>query len=236
MSWLFGITFHESRNVAEFDLDFLPACEYKVSTHNLLLCAGGIKQTCIFENDTNGWCVCGTGINNSGYSFLNSNKWGKFIQNDSFRENPPGGHYAIFRLSDKTIQGFTDPLGIREIYLGERDEVIVFSTSLEWVARFTEQRSIDPFVFGSRWLLVNQISTEPIIKNAVRLSRGQSFKIVNNSLEIDTRTGFILPDETHAVGEIKRSLSAMTVFPLEDDGKLSLSLSGGFDSRVLFSI
>lgn len=238
MSWLFGISWKPSRTVPEFDLHFLPEAHHKHTTPNLLIRAGGMRETCLFDNHSNGWCVCGTGIRSDRYpySFLTGNEWTKVIESNSFTDNPPDGHFAIFRWSDRSVEGFTDRLGIREIYIAEKNDAIVFSTCLEWVVRFNGEYTIDPAVFGSRWLLINQISTGSFIPDITRLSRGESFNITDHSLRVHNAMTFALHKDPVSTEEIKQSLQAMTVFPLEGNGKLSLSLSGGFDSRVLFSI
>ncbi|NOX89756.1 MAG: hypothetical protein GXO77_12070 [Calditrichaeota bacterium] len=211
---------------------------YKYGGDNFYIAAGGNKNTCFAgTNNTNkkGFIVVGSGIDQSNPSFLNSKDWEASLENN-FDVKKTDGHFVIVKWNNDIFEAVTDILGLRDIYLCRSEERIILSTKIEWFKNFTELE-VDFSVFGSRWLLFNQISSESIFKGIRRITSGHKLIVNKSDLSItETKTEFMPREDSNINFDFfEKKLSGLTLFPLFDNKNLSLSLSGGMDSRVLLS-
>jgi len=230
MSWLFGY-FGNSHQLI-IDPPEIPIYQFKNS--NLILIAGGNKQTCFSKSSSvkSCWAVVGVGLKSieNGYKVLNETDWSSQLTPNHINLNSLNGHFVAISYNNNELKFFTDALGLREIFIVKLKEGFGFSTRIDWLKYFVDPE-LDLKEFGSRWLLQNQISRNCIIKNVDRLICANA-KIKNYSLSVEQnlwQPGF----ETSSNGEtfdstLKKLLSIR-------DKKISLSLSGGLDSRLLLS-
>jgi len=135
-----------------------------------------------------------------------------------------------------TIQ--SDVLGLRDIYIGENEDGIFFSTNVVWLSKLINLE-IDFNEFSSRWLLFNQISDKSIFKGIHRIVAGKKVIInLSNNLNIEYKDYNWLPSsikKEFGVEEYSAKLSSLIYLNLSKEKHLSLSLSGGMDSRVILS-
>jgi len=238
LSWAF---IHISKSkIKDFEnIKFQKNNPVEFKNDNFIVSAGGKPDTCIFDSLSStdlGFIVLGVGIKkvNSKYCFMNSNSWKESL--DNFNPNKIDGHFVVIKWDKDEVQIFTDVLGLRDIYLFRKDDDIFLSTNPLLLMNFTNLE-IDFSVFGSRWLLFNQISTQSIFKGIERISSGESISIDRRTLALrKNKHEFSLKQEKNFdINEFDNLLSGLITFPLEQKGNLLLSLSGGMDSRVLLS-
>ncbi|MBE0570335.1 MAG: hypothetical protein IH618_02230 [Ignavibacteriaceae bacterium] len=230
MSWIFGyfgITDRKNFTAPENPL-------YSFKDSNLILFAGGNNQTCFFKSNSldSCWAVTGVGLKseNDGYNVFGENEWDIHLIPNQINLNPVNGHFVAIKYYNNELKFFTDELGLREIYLVQIPNGFGFTTRIEWLKYFIKPE-IDLKEFGSRWLLQNQISRKSIIKNVKRLVCA-SATIKNNSLSINQNLW--QPDFNSVADQSSFSLSLNKLLSISDK-KISLSLSGGLDSRMLLS-
>jgi hypothetical protein len=126
-------------------------------------------------------------------------------------------------------------MGLRVIHIAENNEGWFFSTQLDWILK-TGAFEIDFASFSSRWLLFNQVSTKSIVKNIINLNCGSKANISKYKIEI--KDSFWIPEKSKEISlsEFKHNLSKFILLGAEQNRHISLSLSGGLDSRVLLSL
>ncbi len=244
MSWIFGII-GEINNIKLQTIERLhgnPIFTHK--TPNLYIAAGGIRETCFHgvENNSinNGWVVSGVGIEyrDNRFHLMTETDWANFFERFSpKRLRELNGHFVIVKWKDEHIECFTDQLGLRNLYLTNfNNKYTCFSTRLDWLAQVNPESNIDYKVFATQWLLINNLSLECPVTHIKRLSQNgyakcnsESIKFSNSSWSSD------IPSHLSDIDYIDL-LRELTVFPLRESQKISLALSGGIGSRVLFSI
>lgn len=230
MSWLFG--YFGNSKPQNFISPENPLYSFKDS--NLILFAGGNRQTCFFKSDTLDSClaVVGVGLKSAddSYEVLGIDEWNNLFASDQINPYSVNGHFIVIKYSKSKIRFFTDELGLREIFIVRLSEGFGFTTGIDWLKYFIRPE-IDLKEFGSRWLLQNQISQNSFVKNVKRLICADA-TIKKGELRIENNIW--KPDfDTTVNGEtfnkiLKRLLSVK-------NKNISLSLSGGLDSRVLLS-
>ncbi|MEG8946962.1 hypothetical protein [Rosettibacter firmus] len=243
MSWIFGSI---NANDCLKKLNELTKNNIIYSTNELPISVyvGGNLHTCFFDNDIRtkkGWAVVGVGIieYNSGYKLLDKADWKSILEKDSFNTKDIYGHYVILRWDENNLNIYTDMLGLRDIYISRFHNKIFFSTRIDWLAKFIDT-TIDFKVFGSRWLLFTQISPESVLTNTLRIVGGSSLNIDIKKLEWKQSKNEFVPiyPKEHSyisVKEFSERLNGIIGAPFNNNNNLSLSLSGGLDSRVLLS-
>ncbi len=238
MSWFFGII---SKTEIEKNLtvinSFSPS--FLINEGSLLLCGGGNDKTLFSktEGETK-WAAAGTGIKkeNGSYRLMGLNEWENFF-NHIGRPEELNGHFASVLIEKQKLTLFTDIPGLRDIYLYEDRDKILFTTMPALAARFIPLE-INFSEFGGRWLLLNQLSVNSIFKNLERITAGKSVTINLSDFSIYRTTvewpiGFDkLPS---ARSKVEDTLNSLINFPLSAGNKISLSLSGGMDSRIILS-
>ena len=231
MSWIFGYFGKGER--LQINSPETPIYSYQSS--NLILYAGGNKQTVFYKSDalnSSCWAAAGVGLKQSGdgYKNLNTSNWDNYLSTKAVDLSTVNGHFVALKYANNELKFLTDELGLREIFIVKLAEGWGFTTRIDWLKYFTDPE-IDLQEFGARWLLQNQISRGSIIKNVKRLVCDNA-TIKNNILRVEENP--LQPDlETEGGKEdfdsdLKRFLSF-------GDKRISLSLSGGLDSRLLLS-
>jgi hypothetical protein len=230
MSWLFG--YFGNTEQQNFTSPENPLYQFKDS--NLILFAGGNKQTCFFKSHIIDSCLAIVGVGlksvDDSYDVLGEYEWSAYLVSNQINLDPVNGHFVAIKYSDNEIQFFTDRLGLREIFIVKLSDGFGFTTRIDWLKYFINPK-IDLREFGARWLLQNQISQNSIVKNVKRSICANAI-IKKKELHIEKN---IWQPATDAIvnGEtfdriLKKLLSVR-------NKKISLSLSGGLDSRVLLS-
>lgn len=243
MSWFLG-------GIGNFKEDLftdiqrqVPAHLFKIFSGDMFLIAGGIPNTCKFEisnhalNKKN-WLQVGAGITREHpQKFLSNSDWQNIVDNNSEADLTIDGHYVLASWNKDKIFIVTDRIGLRDFYFCKDEHGnIFFSTRIDWLARFVNTE-IDFKEFGSRWLLFNQISTRSILKNINRVTGGNVLIIDRHKKNAELKKNNWLPalsGTNYSEHNFYEDLKSLITFPMLDY-KLSLSLSGGLDSRVILS-
>ncbi|MFA7418212.1 MAG: hypothetical protein WCZ90_00900 [Melioribacteraceae bacterium] len=240
MSWIIGAVGRCSVELLK-KIEILSASKLtKYRDLNFYIAAGGNKKTCLFKTDntsTGGFVTVGVGIKVFGKKdFMSVSDWTNDSIDIGYRNFD--GHFVCVKWNQNEVKMFTDVLGLRDIYLAKlSNDCIVFSTRGDWLSKIC-QTGVNLKEFGSRWLLVNQLSPNSIFNNIERVSSGTNVSISRKSYDVTIQKYDWLPlIETGAdyTEEVSNYFSELITFPNEDNQKISLSLSGGMDSRVILS-
>lgn len=145
------------------------------------------------------------------------------------------GHYAGIYYDNGIITFFTDQIGIRSLHTIHYEGVMLISTRADWLA-CVAGRGIDFSEFSTRWIFFNGISTKSIFKGISRHHSGEygtiadgKVRVKQNSLQFEKR------DDRNAAGLLALRLEKLIRMGIDHKRKMSLSFSGGLDSRVLLS-
>lgn len=240
MSWIFG----EIVGVKKSFSDFSKICDSKVlhsfSNPNINLVAGGnSKNLYSFKLSKKNIFIAGIGIDNSDSKskIVNREEWKEILSLGIERTLCLDGHFVIIIVEEGKVNIYTDKLGLRDIYIRELDDRIIFSTKIKWLTYFGEL-DIDFTEFSSRWVLFNQISQNSIFKNSKRLVAGRSATInIRENIEVSYGSNKCeFSDKSFSSEEYESQLTSLINLNIPSSEKLSLSLSGGMDSRVILSV
>ncbi len=240
MSWLFVEISKSEKLFSTFSNKIRDKITYSLIRKDVTVLAGGNSNNLyhIKLSEVN-YFISGIGISsNNGISkIMDVSDWQKVLKNNTETILNTDGHYVIIKIEKTAVTIYTDKLGLRDIYVRELDNKIIFSTKVEWLTYF-ENIELDYNIFGSRWLLHNQISHKAIFKNYKRLLAGNvatidfryNYKITYQQYNIEYSQNHI------SSSEIEADLLSLVNLKVRESQKLSLSLSGGMDSRVLLSL
>ena len=211
------------------------------TTQNIYLTAGGIKETLHWHLDNkSAWLVAGIGIHetNNNCSIVNQSVWKNIFENYSPDNlNKLKGHFAIVKVEDDKVELYTDQLGLRNIYITNIDNnYTFFSTRLDWLSQIKKGSKLDIKRFGSQWLLQHNLSDENVITGIDRLSQSGKAVCKPQSFSFKNKVWTTTFDQNVNIDDVITVLRKNVGFSLEKDKQLSLSLSGGLDSRVLLSL
>ncbi|MBA4406231.1 hypothetical protein C0389_03055 [bacterium] len=242
MSWFLG-------GIGNFNEEFLSTIKHLTPTpliqslsDSMFLIAGGIPNTCKFKLDdtthVKNWLQVGIGISQgSPHKFLSTDDWNRIVSNDTEDRVELDGHYVLLSWNLDRIIFVTDKLGLRDFYYcTDAKGNIFFSTRIDWLAKLIPTQ-IDFEEFGGKWLLFTQISSGSILKNIHRVVSGSSLSISRKTKQVLHKDFNWLPSisaKTYSEKEFSDELEDLITFPMREN-KLSLSLSGGLDSRVILS-
>jgi hypothetical protein len=242
MSWIFGFVGERVPNQLQSEFVRIhpqPLLQHQSSS--LYIATGGIPQTCLFEhtNQTGqpgetGWVVVGLGIQKSDLScrILDRGDWRKILTAEVPDLSALDGHYIALCWNGKQVECYSDHLGMRKIYFTPAEGGIVFSTRLDWITKFRNEFDFNEF--GSQWLTFNHLSYESFIKGIHRLGPGGVAHCTPSRIEIKNK-----PFEINQIDQrisIDHILAAFLNPVHDQELTLSLGLSGGLDSRVLFGL
>jgi asparagine synthetase B (glutamine-hydrolysing) len=230
MSWIFGYF----GNTQDFDIVPPENSLYEFKNSKLIINSGGYSGTLFFNIKPNGegWAVSGVGLKRieNSYRCLNAESWNSIFNKDNVNLAQINGHFVAIKYSSNEVEIFTDVLGLREIYLVKLPSGIGFTTRVDWLKLFTEPQ-FDLKEFGSRWLMFNQVSLKSVFKNIFRIVNA-SATIRNDDLQIHE---YEYKSDQKLSGVEEEFVQSLTKFIFIPDNKISLSLSGGIDSRLILS-
>lgn len=245
MSWILGFSGASlSPTLRERLVALHPPALRVVKDATCYLAAGGLPETCCagpLAQDAGAWAVVGLGIrlHDDHCTFLDTADWQALLSRQQPDVHALNGHFVAVRYQHGRLDCFTDPMGTRSLYFTEVGEErgLVFSTRLDWLARLRGDANIDFSVFGSHWLSFNQWSNRSLVEDIVRVGPGTHFTINAPGFSLSETPW--LPDinESDRDGSrFTRVLSALT-HPRSHNGReISLSLSGGMDSRLVLAM
>jgi hypothetical protein len=237
MSWLFGFFSKQPNNNIPSLSEYHPKAVSSYRNSDCYVAAGGNKNLLNYQTADNQvkFFICGLGISADADSFLCVKEWEKLLLTSPEKITRQNGHYCGVQINDDSISLFTDPMGLRVIHIAENNEGWFFSTRLDWILK-TGAFEIDFASFSSRWLLFNQVSTKSIVKNIINLNCGSKANISKCKIEI--KNDFWIPEKTKEIhlDEFKHNLNKFILLGAKQNRHISLSLSGGLDSRVLLSL
>lgn len=230
MSWIFG--YYGNRNRIKLSSPETPLHTFQ--NLNLIFYAGGNYETIFFKSDPpiSFLSVAGVGLIESDeeYKILNLSGWDNFLSPRQIDLRKVNGHFVAVKYSDDELNFFTDELGLREIYIVKLPDGFGFTTRIDWLKYFINP-DLDLREFGTRWLLQNQVSLNSIIKNVNRLVCSAA-SLKNGNLTIKENHWKPGIDQITSSDLFHKTLKKL----LSINGrKISLSLSGGLDSRLLLS-
>ncbi|MCP5064569.1 MAG: hypothetical protein GY936_19200 [Ignavibacteriae bacterium] len=246
MSWIIGAI---PRNKNSFDNSFFLSSEnikLKYKSNKFEIYAGGFSKNLHFVKNSNlpsnGGIVSGIGFqnNNVNTKILSNDDWTQILssKNSNNKINNLDGHFVIVEWDENLIKIQSDVLGLRDIYIAEDERGIYFSTNVVWLSKIVNL-DINFYEFGSRWLLFNQVSDKSIFKGIHRIVAGKSAEIsISNNPTVIVKDYNWLPtssEKQFGVEEYSAKLSSLINLNLQNGNQLSLSLSGGMDSRVILS-
>ncbi|MDR3667199.1 MAG: hypothetical protein P4L35_10195 [Ignavibacteriaceae bacterium] len=236
MSWLFGFYSKQLNNVPSIS-KYHPEPVSSYHNSNCIIAVGGNENLLNYQTGNNQikFFICGLGISANADSFLCVKEWDKLLLTSSENISKQNGHYCGVQINDDSISLFTDPMGLRVIHIAENNEGWFFSTRLDWILK-TGAFEIDFPSFSSRWLLFNQVSTKSIVKKIINLNCGSKAYISNYKIGI--KSNFWVPEKTKDItlDEFRHNLNKFILLGAKQNKHISLSLSGGLDSRVLLSL
>jgi len=247
MSWMFSIIGNFNNETLKRVKSFLPTESDIYTFKNKILMSVANNNQTSFSGKFNAqpdyfWSVVGQGISKmqDSYKFMDKQDWMQYLHSDNDSSSDLNGHYICSVISGDRAIFFNDTLGIRDFYLAKIDNLFILSTRLNFISKFTGYHEIDYGVFGSGWLLENRISTASIIKNICRFTSGSklefNFTESEPTLTISEKKWLPVNKESLSADSVINRLIRLTTFPTESGKKIAFGLSGGLDSRVLFSI
>lgn len=244
MSWLFGVVGSDiTPDVVSKVEKFIPESLYTYQSQNKFIVCGGLKETCLSslekrkEDDTcKNWIVCGVGISpevGEQKHILTIDEWNALFQRSEPDVHTIEGHFVAFVWNKNRVLGYVDSRGIRDVYIAKHKQHIIFSTRLDWFARFGLSCSINFSRFGSRWFAFNQLTHKSILQPVERLGPGARLEMSGNHYSIHQPDRIHLP---HIDQSLDTVIPSLTTFPVRAGYTIITCLSGGVDSRVLLSI
>ncbi len=210
------------------------------NTTEVQFCVCGIKSN-LFYSRKNKWLVSGIGLSNKSQNFkiLNQSDWENLLNQKDFDDQLKqlNGHFIVITWSNNKVSFYSDVLGLREISLLKTGKGVFFSTDVTRLSKFSDLE-LNFYEFGSRWMLFNQISDRSIFKNVIRVVGGKTAKVSLDENNISINDYNWLPTNSQkkfGVEEYSYKLASLINLSIPDNHHLSLSLSGGMDSRVILS-
>lgn len=239
MSWIIGVL-HDPRVDRSADAlqHLCPPPLHILKAPGLLVLAGGIPETLFHAPaigpDHHAWVVAGSGIRTAddGSTFLSVRAWGEIMSQRAPDLSSLDGHFAGLRCREDTVDCFVDQLGLRSLYFAVQEDVVFVSTRQEWVARAAGCSSPDLHALGPRWFAFNQITYDSSVRGVRRIGPGGWLTV---------RRGRIIgsvPFVPWTPVPVRQSFddAIAPIIRLQADGRLSIGLSGGVDSRLLLSV
>ena len=159
---------------------------------------------------------------------MSQSDWINFFKNPN--KEAITGQYLIIKWNNGEIRFSNDFFGLNSIYFYKKQNVIYFSTRLDYLCRIIESPKINFSAFAGRWVLFNQLSDEAIIEDVIKLPPNSEINLSENKIIKKTRDVIEKLDNNF---NYFKTLDEHCNIVLPDSHKISLGLSGGLDSRVL---
>ncbi len=208
----------------------------KENSRNLIFFAFGNSNTLCHSHLPTGEkiIISGCGINHNGGKpqIMTAADWA--ILTDLNELSQLDGHFVHLLINESEITISTDVLGLRDIFIFLKGDVLYFSTRLDWLSKLIGSK-IDLAKFGSRVFLQNQISDDTFLVGAARLTQGKfaTYNLVSQKITYGKRRATTKQLSADSLeGRFTQYLAMNTPAGLPRQ----LCLSGGFDSRVVLSL
>ncbi len=242
---MFGLI--KKNNEFRYSLESLrtvhPKPRYSIINYKYYIVAGGPNDMCISninrDNEDDCFIILGLGITNENnkFDFMGQNDWHNKLKNENINLSLLNGHFITLLIKNNKIVIRNDQLGLRNLYYLETNDFISFSSRLDWLTKIDNYSKINLESYSSFWNLINCFSDKSFVKGIEKLN--PSGKLVideKNIIEITSKQWH--PDNAVNLSEynIMEILKSLTLFPLENNYKINLALSGGIDSRTLLSL
>ncbi len=237
MSNIYGVVVRNSEAALDREKQFHASGYVKVSEFGKILVYTEAESRNIYIGEVDkGKLFIVSGVGSDGKLFTEK-EWQNVLRNGMPFNKFPDGHYAAIVISDSSVEFYTDPTGIRDLYFMETEDETFFSTRPDWFANFKDMK-INFTEFSSRWLLFNQLSHNSVLHGVTRITAGRTAKIntEKSGLHIDdTNVQSWMNRDHYSYDELFERLKTNVIKAGGKNGRISLSLSGGMDSRVILS-
>lgn len=247
MSWMFSIVKKNNKfKYSERSVSTIhPKAKYSLINSRIYLAAGGSNNMCISninnskkENDNDSFIVLGIGIvnKNNRFSFMGQNEWYNILKDEDADLNSLNGHFVTILINNNKIIIRNDQLGLRNLYYLETDNFIGISTRLNWLTKVVDNSEINLKSYSSFWNLMYCLSYKTFVKGVNKLGPGGRI-IINENKKINATFRHWHPDLAANISgyDTINMLKDLTLFPIDNNKKINLALSGGIDSRTLLS-
>jgi asparagine synthetase B (glutamine-hydrolysing) len=247
LSWIFSLIKKDTKfKYNEKALSTIhPKAKYTLINKKIYLVAGGNNNMCISnitnsskEINDNSFVVLGLGIANTDnrFHFVKQNEWYNLLINENIDLNLLNGHFVTILINKKKIIIRNDQLGLRNLYYLETDNFIGISTRLDWLTKVVNNSKINIKSYSSFWNLITCLSYKSFVQGINKLSPGGKLTINENN-KIETTHQHWHPDLANNIPGYDpiSMLKDLTLFPIDNNQKINLALSGGIDSRTLLS-
>lgn len=234
MSWIFGFSGNINEQKKLSLSSIYPKPSIKIDEPRLFIAAGGNKLTCNFSRDSK-WITLGAGIDVAGSNsrLITKTDWEKRITGNTTGDLE--GHYVVIKWDNEKVDFYSDPIGLRTIYLYRDKTGVYFSSNLYWITAVMQKVEINFSEFGSRWMTFNQLSGESFIYDINKLPPASTARIMSGVVKI--QKGDWLPETNPSDPEsLLAMLRKFMSLELPPNIKMSFGLSGGLDSRFLLSL
>lgn len=236
MSWIFGYRGNITDDISQKLNEIHPLPIKKIDSGKLYLAYGGNADTChaLEANDESaGLLILGIVRDSATKKLINLHHIIR-LENTSQVLGTCDGHFVALEWNTGELHISTDFLGLRELFVASYQNGFLFSTRADWIAKIVPTE-IDFAEFGSRWILINQMSKKSYLKNMLRITAGD--RAIINDAGIQITESKWVPQKSKPIDfdEFDELLDGI-ISPLFSEGrKVTLSLSGGMDSRVLLA-
>lgn len=233
MSWILGIVGRDKFPVHKFISE--NKLLFKYESEELNIYAGGFADTLFYQQaEAQTGCITG-GVGftkkNDSYKFLSNVDWDK-LHSSFEKRNEINGHFVSVQWNGSHLKFLNDIYGVRDLFFINIGETLLFTTRLDFLNYFIKKHELDLTEFASNWLLSIPFSHNSLLKNVKRLGPGGYAEWAQNKLEIKNYLWNPVPQK-YSTADFSETLKNILTFPLKDDKRLSLGLSGGLDSRVM---
>src|SRR5258706_2728055 len=138
MSWLLAADGRLDSDQKNMMRSLAPEPIFLFESENIFILSGGLPSTCLASESSSahsGWIICGTGIHTGSTlsSIITSDEWNNLLMPDHIDLDSAEGQYAGIRWQNNTIEGFTDQIGLRDLYSFSDKNYKIFSTRLDWI-------------------------------------------------------------------------------------------------------
>ncbi len=243
LSWIFGYIRTPDGPPPGVEAEHIhPKALRSIRTPRVYVAAGGIQQTCQFgdvvgpDKEETNWICLGTAFRRDSTQAhtLKKEDWNRLL----LQRNPPlqalDGHFLVLRVFEDRIESFSDPLGLRMLFVLQKPKICYFATRQDWLAPCAGGLEIDFDVFGARWLTFNQLSHEALAKGVRRTGPGAVAVLKAVETRIDN-TLWSPPTMESTAADFVDAFGAFTAPSGPTVRSMSLGLSGGLDSRAVLA-
>jgi hypothetical protein len=242
MSWILGsIGAIDDASVVRIHQEAPAHSLAEFRTPGAYFITGGIRETCNFGYLDNGdkgagfWIVNGLGIGvvNGQKRILRQEDWQRSIRSGATQiQNSIEGQYCGVIVKSDVAEWFTDPIGSRDLFWTALEGKCFVSTRIDWLSRMRGGAALNEQAFSARWLFFYQLSYDSILQGIERLGPGGRAIVDKDTAVASNRAWQFVHDEPT---DLESSLRDLLEAP-GPDSSLTLGLSGGLDSRLLFAL